>query len=58
MASKTQPTLENLGSLIIYKDEGKDRCLGYLMDFKDHGVYDATFGKVDVTPEQAKIHNK
>lgn len=54
------PTLENLGSLITYKDEdGTDRCLGYLMDFgPERGVFDANFGKVEVTKEQADTHNK
>lgn len=52
------PKLENLGSLITYKDEdGNDRCLGDLMDFAGRGVYDATFGKVDVSPEDARKHN-
>jgi hypothetical protein len=51
------PQLDNLGSLITYKDEGKDRCLGYLLSAEGYGVYDSTFGKVDVTPEQAAIHN-
>ena len=52
------PQLDNLGSLITYRDEGKDRCLGYLLSTEPWGVYDSTFGKVDVTPEQAAIHNK
>ena len=51
------PQLENLDSLITYKDGEADRCLGYLLSSEGHGVYDSTFGKVDVTPEQAAIHN-
>src|ERR1019366_5714659 len=51
------PQLDNVGSLITYRDEGKDRCLGYLLSTEPWGVYDSTFGEVDVTPEQAKIHN-
>lgn len=47
--------LENLGSLITIKDT--NNCLGYLMDFKDKGVY-ATHGKVDVSPEDASTHNR
>jgi hypothetical protein len=27
------------------------------MDFKDKGIFDATLGKVEVTPEEANIHN-
>lgn len=49
-------TFENLGSLITIKDT--NNCLGYLMNFKDHGVFDASLGKVEVTPEQAETHNK
>jgi hypothetical protein len=50
--------LENLGSLITYKDGDQDRCLGYLMNFPGHGVYDASLGKMNVTPEEADIHNR
>lgn len=60
--SKKAKTLElhNLGSLIIYLDgeTGQEHCLGYLMPFTGHGVYDAEHGKVEVPPEQAEIHNK
>ena len=48
--------LENLGSLITIA--GTNTCLGHLMDFHERGVYDAEHGKVEVTPEQAKIHNE
>jgi hypothetical protein len=50
--------LENLDSLITYKDGDEDRCLGFLVNFAGHGVYDASLGKVAVTPEQAEVHNK
>ena len=53
----TQPLLANIGSLITYQDEGGDRCLGYLLRFKGHGVYDPHFGRVEITPENAAIHN-
>lgn len=52
------PKLENLGSLITYKHEGRDVCLGYLVDFTGKGVFDPTFGRVEVTKERADIHNK
>ena len=52
------PQLDNLGSLITYRDGEADRAVGYLMNFEGRGIYDPTFGKVDVTPVQAKIHNK
>lgn len=55
--AKTPLVLENLGSLITYTRDGTSYALGYLMDFKDKGVYDATHGKVDVTPEQCVAHN-
>jgi hypothetical protein len=43
---------------IRHKDGNEDRCLGYLMNFSGHGVYDASLGKVEVTPEQADTHNR
>lgn len=46
---------EHFGSLIILK--GSDDCLGYLMDFGEHGVHDSTYGPVPVTSEQATAHN-
>ncbi len=57
---KAVPRLNNLGSLITYKPDGdvKEVCLGYLMDFKDKGIFDAYFGRVDVTKEYADIHNR
>lgn len=53
---KASVRLENLGSLITIAET--NQCLGYLMPFLDHGVFDATYGRVDVTPEQAEVHNK
>ncbi len=38
--------------------KGTDRCLGYLMHFPGHGTFDADLGRVDVTKEQADLHNK
>jgi hypothetical protein len=37
-----------------------DFCLGYLYDAtaQGHRIYDAEFGAMNVTPEQAKIHNQ
>jgi len=49
--------LANLGSLITFGDEDHETCLGYLIHFKGKGVYDAEYGKVEVTPEQADAHN-
>lgn len=53
---RTAPSLENLGSLITYDDKGTSRCLGYLITHEAK-VYDATFGKVDVSLEDAEKHN-
>jgi len=52
---KTNLTLENKGSLITIA--GTNECLGYLMHFDGRGVFDATLGKVDVSPDEANIHN-
>lgn len=58
MKTKKPPRLENLGSLITYRDGGEDRCLGNLFHSPEHGTYDPTLGRVDVTKEQADAHNK
>lgn len=36
---------------------GDNECFGYLMDFNERGVFSAEYGKVDVTPEEARINN-
>lgn len=50
--------LLNKGSLITYKDGENEVCLGYLFDFTGEGIFDATLGKVEVTPEEMEIHNR
>ncbi len=57
--------LKHLGSLITLKVKGKGKgkgkkpqCLGFLMNFPGHGVYDANYGRVPVSEEDAKTHNK
>jgi hypothetical protein len=50
--------LENKDGLLTYEEDEVSCCLGYLMDFHAHGVYDATHGRVDVTPEDAQKHNQ
>jgi len=52
---KTPTEFDNLGSLITVR--GTDECLGYLMNFKGRGVYDATYGKVEVAEEFVEPHN-
>ena len=50
--------LENLGSLITYKDDqGRDIALGYLFDFTGHGIFSPD-GKVEVSKENAEMHNR
>lgn len=47
--------MEWLGkSMITFWD---DQCFGYLMDFGERGVFSADYGRIDVTPEEAKINN-
>jgi hypothetical protein len=53
----SQPILKNLGSLITYELNNVEYALGYLFDFTGRGVYDANYGKVEVSPEHAKAHN-
>ena len=52
-------TLLHKGSLITFQPKGgdKEQCLGYLMYFQGHGVYEPSLGKVDVTPSEAEAHN-
>lgn len=51
------------GSLMTVADadaqtENKERCLGFLMHFEGKGVFEPYFGLIEVTPEEADIHNK
>lgn len=57
-STKRAPEILHRGSLMTYLDNGSERCFGYLFDFAGHGVYEPTFGKVDATAEEAKIHNQ
>lgn len=56
--SKKPPTIMHRGSLMTYQDNGSERCFGYLFDFPGHGVFEPTFGKLDVSAEDAKTHNQ
>ena len=51
------PEILNRGSLLTYQDNGEERCFGYLFEFPGHGIYEPTFGKLDVTSEESKTHN-
>lgn len=58
---KSRPTaadFEGLGGLITFKGTDPPQVLGDLMYFAGRGVYDPTYGRVDVSPEHAAAHNK
>ena len=46
------------GSLLSYRDDGRERCFGYLFEFPKHGIFEPTFGKLEVSSEEAKTHNR
>ncbi len=52
------PAILNRGSLLTYEDTGRERCFGYLFEFASHGIYEPTFGKLDVSSEEARTHNE
>ena len=52
------PEILHRGSLLTYRDNGHERCLGYLFEFPGHGIFEPTFGKLEVTSEEAKTHNR
>jgi hypothetical protein len=52
------PEILNRGSLLTYQDGGRERCLGYLFEFPGHGIFEPSFGKLEITPEEAKTHNQ
>jgi hypothetical protein len=63
VTKKFRPERKNLlhlGSLITYKspDGLEENCLGDIMVFEGHGAFDPTLGRVDVTKEEAELHNK
>lgn len=47
--------IENKGSLMTWA--GTNTCLGYLMPFDGHGIFEPNHGKVDVTKEESEKHN-
>lgn len=50
----TRDGLEGFGSLITVA--GTNTCLGDLLDAREHGVFDAVYGRVPVTPAEAEAH--
>ena len=53
-----KPELEHRGSLMTFNKEGRTVHLGYLMDFRERGIWEPNLGRVDVTPGEAASHNK
>ena len=51
------PEIRNRGSLMTYQDNDRERCFGYMLHFPGHGVYEPTFGRLDVSPAEAQTHN-
>ena len=58
MKRQSPPAIRNRGSLLTYEDHGVERCLGYLFEFRGHGLYEPTFGKLDVGADEARTHNQ
>lgn len=52
-----QMKIENDHGLLVYSDKGEKRCLGYLLDLSGIGVFDSYFGKVEISPDDARRHN-
>lgn len=52
------PEILHRGSLLTYRDDGRERCFGYLFEFPGHGIFEPTFGKLEITSEEAKTHNR
>jgi len=52
------PEILHRGSLMSYRDKGRERCFGYLFEFAGHGIFEPTFGKIDVSSQEAKTHNE
>ena len=52
------PEILNRGSLMTYQQNGTERCLGYLMEFSDRGIFEPAFGKLEVSSAEAKAHNQ
>ena len=51
------PQILNRGSLLTCRDNGRERCFGYLFEFPGHGIFEPTFGKLEVSAPEAQTHN-
>jgi len=58
MKKPPTPEIINHFGLMVYSDLGAKRSLGYLRITEDQGIIEPSFGKIDVTPEVATIHNQ
>jgi hypothetical protein len=56
--NREPPEILNRGSLLTYRDNSQERCFGYLFEFTGHGIFEPTFGKLEVSSEEAQIHNR
>ena len=52
------PKILHRGSLMTYPDNRRELCLGYLFEFPRHGIFEPTFGKTEVSSEEATAHNR
>src|SRR2546427_204338 len=41
-----------------HRDNRRERCFGYMFEFSGHGIFELTFGRLDVSSEDAKTHNQ
>jgi len=56
--TRKTPEIQHRGSLMTYQDQGRERCFGYLLGFPGHGIFEPTFGKLEVSSREAKTHNE
>jgi len=52
------PKILHQGSLMTHRDNRRERCFGYMFEFPGHGIFELTFGRLDVSSEDAKTHNQ
>ncbi len=43
---------------MTYREGDSERCLGYLVHFASRGVFEAVFGRLEVSVEEAQKHNR